>query len=214
MLLAGIDEAGRGPIIGPMVICGVALDEHKVNYLRDLQVKDSKLLTPAKRERIFRELTTVGTHYIIIVSPAEIDAAVMGVDGLNLNWLEAKKSVEILEKLQPQRAYVDCPSPNLPAYTNFMLKYLTFPMDLLCEHKADAKYEIVSAASIIAKVTRDRLIEEIKKKHGVDFGSGYIADPKTAAFVKEHPEFPEIRKSWAPYKKIMTERKQKGIKEF
>jgi ribonuclease HII len=214
MLLCGIDEAGRGPIIGPMVICGVALDEHKVNYLRDLQVKDSKLLTPAKRERIFRELTTVGSHYIIIVEPEEIDAAVMGTDGMNLNWLEAKKSVDILAKLQPQRAFVDCPSPNLPAYTNYMLKLLPFPLDLRCEHKADAKYEIVSAASIIAKVTRDRLIEEIKKKHGVDFGSGYIADPKTAAFVKENPDFPHIRKSWAPYKKLIIERKQRGIGDF
>jgi ribonuclease HII len=212
MLLAGIDEAGRGPIIGPMVLCGVSLDENKINYLRDLKVKDSKLLSPVQRERIFRELTTVGTHYIVIVPPAEIDAAVMGIE--NLNWLEARKSVEILEKLQPQRAFVDCPSPNLPAYTGFMLKLLRFPLDLRCEHKADAKYEIVAAASIIAKVTRDRLIEEIKKKHNVDFGSGYMADPKTAAFLKEHPEFPEIRKSWAPYQKMLIERKQKGLGDF
>jgi ribonuclease HII len=207
-----VDEAGRGPVIGPMVICGVALAESKINYLRDLQVKDSKLLSPAKRERIFRELTTIGVHHVIIVPAAEVDAAVMGAE--NLNWLEARKTVEILEKLQPQRAFVDCPSPNLPAYTNFILKYLSFPTDVRCEHKADARYEIVAAASIIAKVTRDRIIEELKKKYNVDFGSGYMSDPKTAAFLRAHPDFPEIRKSWAPYQKLMIEQKQKGLADF
>lgn len=212
MLICGIDEAGRGPVIGPMVLCGVALDSHKLGYLRDLKVKDSKQLSPAQRERAFRELTTVGAHHIVIVEPAEIDAAVQGSE--NLNWLEARKAVEILEKLQPQRAIMDCPSPNLQAYTGFMLKLLSYPLDLSCEHKADANHEIVAAASIIAKVTRDRIIEEIKREHNVDFGSGYMSDKKTADFIKAHPDFPHIRKSWAPYQKIVNERVQKGLGDF
>lgn len=212
MLIAGIDEAGRGPLIGPMVICGVALDSSKLNYLRDLKVKDSKLLSPAQRERIFRELVTIGAHHIVIVPASEVDAAVLGIE--NLNWLEARKTAEILEKLQPQQAYVDCPSPNLQAYTGFIQKILPIPMDLRCEHKADAKYEIVAAASIIAKVTRDRLIEEIKKEYGVDFGSGYMADERTSNFLKKNPDFPHIRKSWAPYQKLMQEKNQKGLGEY
>ena len=212
MLIAGIDEAGRGPVIGPMVICGVALDSSKLNYLRDLNVKDSKQLTPLQRERIFRELTTVGVHHIIIVPAAEIDAAVLGDD--NLNWLEARKTVEILEKLQPQTAIVDCPSTNLQAYAGYMNKLLSYPLDLRCEHKADANHEIVAAASIIAKVTRDRLIEEIKKKHGVEFGSGYMADERTSTFLRDHLDFPEIRKSWAPYRKLTENKIQKGLGAF
>ncbi len=212
MLLCGIDEAGRGPLIGPMVICGVALDSNKLSYLRDLHVKDSKQLTPAARERIFRELTTIGVHHIMIVPPDEIDAAVLGTE--NLNWLEARKAVEILEKLQPQTAIIDCPSTNLQAFAGFMLRLLSYPLDLRCEHKADANHEIVAAASILAKVTRDRLIEEMKKRDNVDFGSGYMSDEKTARFLKEHPDYHGIRKSWAPYQKLMTGKEQKGLGEF
>lgn len=214
MLICGIDEAGRGPLIGPMVICGVALDSSKIGYLRDLHVKDSKQLTPSQRERIFRELTTVGAHHIIIVTPAEIDNAVLGVNGGNLNWLEADKAVEILEVLQPRQAIIDCPSPNLQAFTNYMLQRLSVPLDVRCEHKADANHEIVAAASIIAKVTRDRLIEELKREHNVDFGSGYMADEKTATFLRAHPEFPAIRKSWKPYRDLVKGKTQKGLGSF
>lgn len=212
MLIAGVDEAGRGPLIGPMVICGFALDQTKLNYLRDLKVRDSKLLSRAQRERIFRELTTIGAHHIIAIPAKEIDAAVLGPE--NLNWLEARKTVEILEKLQPQQAIVDCPSTNIPAYTGFILKHLSIPLDVKCEHKADAHYEIVAAASILAKVTRDRLIDEIKELHDVDFGSGYMSDERTARFLQENPEFPEIRRSWAPYQKLQKDKVQKGLGEF
>ena len=212
MLICGIDEAGRGPVIGPMVICGVALDASKLGYLRDLKVKDSKLLSPAQRERIFRELTTVGVHHVIIVEPAEIDAAVMGHE--NLNWLEARKAAEIITKLQPQTAIIDCPSPNLQAFSGFIANLLPYPIDLRCEHKADANHEIVAAASIIAKVTRDRLIEELKKKHCVDFGSGYMSDEKTSTHIKTHAEAVYVRKSWAPIQKLLIGKVQKGLGEF
>jgi len=212
MLICGIDEAGRGPVIGPMVMCGVALDSSKLGYLRDLKVKDSKLLTPSQRERIFRELTTVGVHHVIIVEPAEVDAAVLGHE--NLNWLEARKAAEIITKLQPQTAIVDCPSPNLQAFAGFIAKLLPYPIDLRCEHKADANHEIVAAASIIAKVTRDRLIEELKQKHGVDFGSGYMSDERTAAHIRTHPNAVYVRKSWAPVQKLLAGKVQKGLGEF
>lgn len=212
MLICGIDEAGRGPVIGPLVICGVALDSSKLGYLRDLKVKDSKQLTPSQRERIFRELTTVGVHHVIIVDPPEVDAAVLGHE--NLNWLEARKAAEIIAKLQPQTAIVDCPSPNLQAFAGFIAKLLPHPIDLRCEHKADANHEIVAAASIIAKVTRDRLIEELKRKHGVDFGSGYMSDERTAAHIRTHTDAPYVRKSWAPVQKILEKNVQKGLGEF
>jgi ribonuclease HII len=87
-------------------------------------------------------------------------------------------------------------------------------MDVRCEHKADARHEIVAAASILAKVTRDRLIDELKAKHGVDFGSGYMSDPRTVEFVKTHGDFPAIRKSWAPMQKLHRDKEQKGLQEF
>ncbi len=214
MLLCGIDEAGRGPLIGPLVICGFALDSHKLNYLRDLKVKDSKLLSPAQREKAFRELTTIGAHHIVIVQPAQIDAAVLSASNDNLNWLEARKAAEILEKLQPQQAIVDCPSPNLKEFTNYILKQLSFPLDVRCEHKADANHEIVAAASILAKVTRDRLIEELKAEHKVDFGSGYMSDEKTSSFLKKNPSFLAIRKSWKPYQLQMKGKEQKGLGDY
>lgn len=214
--LAGIDEAGRGPVIGPIVICGVLVEEKDNERLLNIGVKDSKLLSPLKRERLID-----GIHQIIkdfkclIVQPLEIDAAVES-DTINLNWLEAMKSAEIINILKPQTAIVDCPSPNTQAYASFLLERLTDKKTkIIAEHKADANHPSVAAASIIAKVTRDAEIEKLKKHAGVDFGSGYPADERTVKFLKEnwqkHPEL--FRKSWAPYKKIVAD-KHSGQKKL
>ena len=89
-------------------------------------------------------------------------------------------------------------------------------MKLVLEHKADLNYPVVSAASILAKVTRDAEIEKIKKEIGVDFGSGYMSDPRTSEFLKKnYKKYPEIfRKSWAPYQKIIGAKSQKNLSDF
>ena len=186
MLVVGIDEAGRGPCIGPLVTCGAMMKEKDIPKLIALDVKDSKLLTIKQRDFLFDELKKLVKYKILIVKPAEIDDAVNGKGGLNLNWLEARKSAEIINFLKPNKAILDCPSPNIQKYTEYVENLLTVKVKVICEHKADLNYPIVSAASIIAKVTRDREIEKIKKEIGIDFGSGYPADPRTKEFLKKY----------------------------
>ena len=180
-----------------------------------LKVKDSKLLTPIQRDRIYKDLIKLYQYKVIKILPAEIDAAV-GKDTTNLNWLEAEKAVQIINELKPDKVILDCPSPNIKAYTNFINHRVAKPIELVCAHHADVNYPVVGAASIIAKVTRDREIEAIKKRIGNHFGSGYMADPQTKDFMhKFWNVYPEIfRHSWTPFKKFVGNFTQKTVEEF
>ncbi|MBS3127722.1 ribonuclease HII [Candidatus Woesearchaeota archaeon] len=217
MLECGIDEAGRGPIIGPMVIAGVLIDDADLPELEKIGVKDSKLIFNHHMKKYADKIITVVKKYkIIIVPPEEIDAALRH-PSLNLNWLEALKAVEIIDALKPERAIIDSPSPNIPAFQNYLEKKLSHhPKELICAHKADAKYLTVGAASILAKNTREEEVAKIKNFIGIDFGSGYPSDPKTKRFAKDyHEQFPEFfRKSWQPYKDIINGKKQKKLGEY
>ena len=216
VLVCGIEEAGRGPVIGPMVMCGVLIDEKDASKLKAIGVKDSKLLTPKQREALFPKIKQViKAHEIIIIFPGKIDQALQS-EHLNLNWLEALTSAEIINKLKPDKAILDCPSTNTKAYSAYVKKNLKKDIELIAEHKADEKYVVVGAASILAKVTRDREIEKIKKKIGVNFGSGYPSDETTKKFLAQNwSRYPAIfRKTWSSYKRVAEGSKQKGLSDF
>ncbi|MBD3313584.1 ribonuclease HII [Candidatus Woesearchaeota archaeon] len=209
-LIAGVDEAGRGPLIGPMVMAGVVIDKNDEAVLQQMGVKDSKKIAPAKRELIFDRIKEVAKDIkVIIVEPAVIDYYVES-EHKNLNWLEADKTMDILNSIDAEMAFIDCPSNNIASYTNYLRTKLKVRMQLKVEHKADDKYLVAGAASIIAKVTRDREIEKIKKDVGEDFGSGYPSDPITREFFQKnwnkHDKI--FRHSWATYKA-----KQKSISQ-
>tara|TARA_Y100000310_G_C20460912_1_gene705313 strand:+ start:164 stop:805 length:642 start_codon:yes stop_codon:yes gene_type:complete len=211
-ILAGVDEAGRGPMIGPLVICGATIDDDKVNELIRIGVKDSKYLTPKQREELFPKIKEIVKSYkIIIVEAAEVDDA-LNSPNLNLNWLEAIKTALILGELDPERAIVDCPSNNIQAYTEYLSNLLKKKIPLKLEHNAE-RFPIVAAASILAKVTRDNEIEKLKETYG-DFGSGYPSDPKTKAYLlknwKNHPEI--FRKTWKSYSKVANQAKLTDFK--
>ena len=218
ILICGIDEAGRGPIIGPLVMCGLVVKDTEAKKLVDLKVKDSKLLTKAKREYFFDKIKDISYKYeLIVVYPDEIDHAVNNHDGLNLNKLEARKSADIINILKPDKAIIDTPSNNIKSYRQYLFKYIENKnIELILEHKADLNHPIVSAASILAKVTRDNEIEKIKKKIKMDFGSGYMTDPKTIEFLEKHYEkYPDLfRKSWLPYQDILNKKFQKKLEDF
>ncbi len=214
-LICGIDEAGKGPVIGPLVVCGITIkteDEHK---LKELGVNDSKLLTPKKREFLYPQiLKIIENHELVISSPQEIDAALQSPD-TNLLWFEADYIAAIINKLKPNTAVVDCPTGNIPAFDEYVKKKLNVDCKLISEHKADQNHLTVAAASIIAKVTRDRIIEEIKLEVG-DFGSGYPSDPKTKIFIQHnyltHAKI--FRKTWKTYKNVIASKEQKGLGDF
>jgi len=218
ILLCGIDEAGRGPVIGPMVMCGLLIKGEDEKKLVRLEVKDSKLLTRERREFLFDKIKGISADFdIVVVSPEEIDLAVGNHDGLNLNLLEARKSAQILNKLNPDKAIVDAPSNNISSYKEYLSGFVNNKkMNLVLEHKADFNYVVVGGASILAKVTRDREIEKIKKGIGIDFGSGYMSDHKTVAFLEKHYEDYSylFRKSWFPYQDIINKKFQKKLEDF
>ncbi|MBI2142160.1 ribonuclease HII [Candidatus Woesearchaeota archaeon] len=217
MLVCGIDEAGRGPIIGPMVMAGVLVDEEGSESLKAIGVKDSKLLAIGRMRMLFGKIKGIAIrHKIVVVQPAEIDAALES-DSLNLNWLEAHKSAEIINALKPEKAIIDSPSNNVVNYKRYLVKLLDNKgIEVAVEHKADLNHVECGAASILAKVTREDEIEKIKKKIGSNFGSGYLTDPLTKAFLeKNFDKHPEVfRKSWMPYKRAAGSRGQKRIGEF
>jgi len=99
--ILGIDEAGRGPVIGPMVMCGVVVEECLVERLRALGVKDSKLLTSEEREKIYPQILALVKSYKIVVLDADVIDAAISSSELNLNKLEAHTSADILNALNP-----------------------------------------------------------------------------------------------------------------
>ncbi len=216
MLILGIDEAGRGPVLGPLVMAGALLREEDVPQLKERGVKDSKLLSPEKREALEKEIQKVVVDFTLeIVEPLNIDAAIKS--GLNLNWLEGNMAAAIINRLKPDTAIIDCPSPNIQAYKEYLFHRLeNKKIKLVVEHKADLNHLPVSAASILAKVARDREIEKLKQKIGFDFGSGYLTDEKTQVFLKKHFNDYEnvFRKAWVSFKNVENEKQQKSLGEF
>ena len=215
MIICGIDEAGRGPIIGPLVIAGVAISENKLPKLEKLKVRDSKLLTPEQREELFDKIIKIADYEINIIEPQEIDSR--NAVGTNLNKLEALKAAEVIKVLNPDKVIVDSPEPKAEKFTGLISKHLTNSPEIISEHKADINYPIVSAASILAKVTRDRLVKEIEKEIGCAIGSGYPADPICKEFLDNHlkPEHEKfLRKCWSTYRELKKANEQKNLRDF
>lgn len=212
MLVAGVDEAGRGCAIGPLVIAGVMMKEENLHTLKGLGVKDSKLLSPKKRETLSIEIVRLAEkHSVLKLAPTEIDRAVESGRKLHkLNRLEAQTMAKIIEDLKPDEVYVDAADVLEDRFRNHIQEELTIKTKIISKHKADRTYVVVSAASIIAKVERDKDIETLSQEYG-DFGSGYLTDPKTMAFLKQwlnsHSDYPDcVRKSWKPAKKAKNEK--------
>lgn len=212
-MIIGVDEAGRGCIIGPMVICAASinpLDEYK---LKELGVRDSKKLSPLQRERLYPKVANLCKYTTVRVTAQELNVL---MDTHNLNEIEAIKIAHAIDTLSlpGATAYLDSPD-NVPLkFSKRVEKYLKTRTKLVSENRADDSYVIVGAASIIAKVTRDREIERIKREVGIDFNSGYTSDVITQKYIAErekHPLLlPYLRMKWS----TLREEKQKKLSEF
>lgn len=210
MKIAGIEEAGRGPVIGPMVMAICSIDSDKEYLLKEIGVKDSKLLSVAKREKLLHEIKNICEVDIQILSPFEIDNA-LNSPNLNLNLLEAKTSANLIDRLNANKYILDLPSNNAKAYVDAVKSFCKKSnVNILAEHKADFNYLIVGAASIVAKVVRDEQIKKIKSSINLDFGSGYPSDPKTKSFLIKHYKTHQdiFRKTWKTYKKVAHNKSQ------
>jgi len=218
MRIVGVDDAGRGAVIGPLVIAGVLIDEKNLPRLRELGVRDSKRLSPHRREQLAEEIKKLVLKYHIIkLLPPEIDKVVETGRKLHrLNRLEAQTMAKVITVLKPDIAYVDASDVLADRFKDHIEEILSFDVQIVSEHKADAKYPVVSAASIIAKVERDKAIAKLRERHG-DLGCGYPTDVKTIEFLENriqkfgfYPDF--VRKSWKPAKRLKTKTEAKQTK--
>ena len=217
MRVCGVDDAGRGPVIGPLVIAGVIIEEAKLDRLKMLGVKDSKQLVASARTRLSKEIpSVVDDYHVVELSAEELDRIVNRAPKFQrLNLLEAKAMARVIEKLRPELAYVDSSDTRTERFKNNILDCLSFTPRIVSEHKADINYPVVSAASIMAKVHRDNRIEEIKKEYG-EIGSGYAHDALTVKFLRDyysdHGDFPPIvRRSWKTLGNIIRDLTQSTL---
>ena len=203
MLVCGVDDAGRGSVIGPLVIAGICIERNKIKRLSDIGVKDSKQLSPNARENLYKKiLAIVDDYYVARIPPHVIDQSVKKNE---LNQLEGKYMAKVIAKLKPDSSYVDSCDVN-PKRFGLLISKLAHAKKVHSSHHADAKFPVVSAASIIAKVNRDRAIEKIRKNFNV--GSGYPSDSKTMNFIRGEINLNGIpskfvRKSWKPVKALL-----------
>lgn len=212
MKIVGIDETGRGCLIGPLFVCGVAIDEDKLHILKELGVKDSKLLTPEQREGLAVEIKKVADYYLTYITAEEIN--MKSNLGINLNRQEAMKMAECINALKPDKAIIDAPS-GINIFVNNIKKYSSHTCEIVAEHKADVNHPIVGAASILAKVERDKELRRIEKEVGIPLGVGYTHDKITIESVKNNFKNEGLsrylRKNWITYINIKKEKEQKRL---
>ncbi len=215
MLIAGIDEAGRGPCIGPLVMAVAVVGKEDEEKLIELGVKDSKMLSAKERERQFPEIKKILKEFRTShIGAGEIDRLMARK---SLNEIEAMHAAQLLNALseRPDVVYVDSPDVIMSEFAKRIGKYVSYPLKIISEHKADVNYPVVSAASVLAKVERDAEIKKISAEYG-DVGSGYPHDDATIGFLKKylqlHNELPAfVRHSWQTISFLKQEKFQKRL---
>lgn len=219
MHICGVDEAGRGPVIGPLVVASFSISEDKINQIGSLGVKDSKKLTAKRREELFSEILGLsGNYHFRVLSPNFLNKE---MKKYTLNEIELHAFKESIVGLNVPIKTVICDSCDVDAnrFSNNLKESLGDEFssaEIIASHKAEDKYPIVAAASILAKVKRDELIRKIEEDAGVSFGSGYPSDPKTISFLKDYYKinnsFPDfVRTEWKTLTNIKCSVTQKKL---
>jgi len=212
-VICGVDEAGKGSVLGPMVVAAVGVSSE--NVFDEFEVADSKLLSPKMRERLYVIIRKRFKVASVRIDAHEIDEIRTGI---TMNACVARAHAQVIDKLSPSVAYVDACDVNAFRYADMVKSYLEQSCEIVSEHHADQTFKVVSAASIVAKVTRDRAIMALSKKYG-NIGSGYPSDPVTIAFlsayIDEHKCPPPIaRKSWKTVSAMLGKKQQSLLSEF
>ncbi|MEM0324911.1 MAG: ribonuclease HII [Candidatus Aenigmatarchaeota archaeon] len=216
MIIAGIDENGRGCIIGPLVITAYFIDEEKINELEKIGVKDSKKLSEYKREKLFEKLIEIGSYIQEIISAKDLNYLMLKKK-MNLNEIELLGISKLINKSNAKIYFIDAPF-NPKKFKEKLMLLLKKDVEIIADHKMDEKNLVVAAASIIGKVIRDREIEKIKREINFDFGSGYVSDEKTRKFLEkvfqEKKDYDFIRKAWITYEEESKKIRLKKIIDF
>lgn len=212
-MICGVDEAGKGSVLGPMVVAAVGVSSE--TRLSDLGVKDSKLLSPKERERLYAQIRRRCKVATVTIDAREIDAI---RNEMTMNACVARAHAQVIAKLSPSCAYVDACDVNCFRYAEMVKAHLSPVCEIISEHHADEKFMVVSAASIVAKVVRDREITKHAKKYG-NIGSGYPSDPVTIrwleTYIGENSKPPPIaRRSWKTVSIILAKKSQRSLLDF
>ncbi len=212
-MLCGVDEAGKGAVLGPLVVAAVGCASQE--EFAGTGVRDSKLLRPAVRDYIFEHLTASFPYRVLVIPAVEIDSA---RQRMTMNALMAVSHARVITELSPETAYVDACDVVASRYGFMVTEHLGCSCEVRAEHHADVHHPVVSAASIIAKVTRDRAMAALAGEYGA-VGSGYPSDPETieflSAYIRENGDPPPCaRKSWMTVKEILMRREQSSIADF
>lgn len=218
-MISGVDEAGRGPVFGPLVIAGVSFSDD--SKLKRFGVKDSKKLSPERRRKLAVKIKQTADQFETLVIPASDIDDMRKV--MTLNEIEVNGFSKIIKKLKPDIVYVDSADVNELRFKSDILAGLSFKTEIVSKHKADDIYPIVSAASIIAKTERDEQVANIakvlEKKIGIPLGSGYPADPITQRFLRKwvfkYDKLPpNVRHSWKTAKNVLKQNSIRSLDEF
>lgn len=209
----GVDEAGKGAVIGPLVVAGVGCSDDP--GLSGIAVRDSKTLSPRMREELFEEIAGRCTYRTIILSAEEIDRF---RSTAGMNELMAKSHAGVIRALVPAVAYVDACDVNAARHGRSVAAYLDHTCKVFSSHRAEDRYPLVAAASIIAKVTRDREIGSMRDRWG-EIGSGYPSDPVTISFLMDYIESTGeppacARWSWKTVTALIGRREQRSLSDF
>ncbi|HXY46986.1 MAG TPA: ribonuclease HII [Thermoplasmata archaeon] len=206
--ILGLDEAGRGSVIGPLVVGGFLVERSDVARLIAAGARDSKALTPGTRERVYLELPSIGECDAIVLPPREIDQYVARG---RLNELEARAFGALVARLGPDEVHADACDPVPRRFARAIARWSGRSVRILARHHADRDDPIVGAASIVAKVRRDRAIELLRRQLGDGVGSGYPSDPRTIEFLRERlraevtvPGW--VRASWSTMQRVKPDR--------
>ncbi len=200
-------------MIGPMVVAAVMVADD--GQLRSMKVRDSKQLSPERREDLAIRISEIAEVRVEVVRPEEIDA---NTDG-HLNRFEAEVFARLIEMLRAEDVFVDACDVNERRFAGMIMRHLSYRPRLVCEHKADSSYPVVSAASIIAKTRRDAIIRQIEAEVGRPIGTGYAHDKVTIAFlenwIKEKGCLPPYaRRSWATAKRAYSAAKTTKLSDW
>jgi ribonuclease HII len=216
-LILGIDDAGRGPVIGPMVLAGCLVNEEMEKEFKKLGVKDSKQLTPKRRAFLADVIREKAEDFeVVVIYPDEIESN--NTNGTKLNEVEAIACAEIINRINKGydriKVVLDCPSPGINKWKDFLKTKINdlSTLNVVCEHKADVNHVSVSAASIIAKDVREKEMTVLKEKYGQEIGSGYSSDPYTMRFLEKHAQKYKdeglFRKTWSTWKNASAKLEQ------
>lgn len=207
----GLDEAGRGSVIGPMAVAGVWVRADRVDQLAGLGARDSKQVPRARRGEILARIQAVAVHHrVVLIPPERIDAA-------SLTLLEMEALAELIGERPADRIFLDVPTPprGIAPFLEALQRRVGRPLPLVGENRADETYPIVGAASILAKVTRDRELDAVREVYG-DVGWGYPGEPQVKRFLeswyrRERSFPPVVRSRWSTAREIVAAVEQASL---